>query len=140
MNIKVNVPILGKKAGEIVNPNDPNYKHFKSWAENKDINGGSIICELIDVKEETVESDPLIEEVNEDEIPVVEEAPVNEVTDVDDVQDPISVNAIKEETPSERIEPQNNESQLECVCDVEGCNYVGKNAQAVRMHKVGKHR
>lgn len=143
MNIKVNVPILGKKAGEIVSQDDLHYKHFKSWAENKDRNGGSIICEFVEAEEKTIENGYQMEATPGDEITgegEPEDSMVNSETTGDSaVTTP--TDTVKDKSLGESTKQQSDVAPINsCACDVEGCDYVGKNEQAVRMHKVGKHR
>ena len=45
--IQVNTPILNRTYGQIVKEGEKDYETFKGWAENKDRNGGVVICEFV---------------------------------------------------------------------------------------------
>lgn len=44
MLIRVNSGILGRRQGDIVEPEDKDYSTFKVWAEQGDKRGGVVIC------------------------------------------------------------------------------------------------
>lgn len=46
--IKINARILGRYPGMVIDESDPHFNTFKTWAHNKDRNGGKVICEMCD--------------------------------------------------------------------------------------------
>ena len=53
----INVPILGKRPGDIILEGDKYYDSFDVWAKNGDLKGGVIICQPHTPKEDRIVDD-----------------------------------------------------------------------------------